>query len=233
MALAQEYSINAVTVGSTELSIISGTTTLQTNTTKGIRGLFLDASNMAKGDEYEVRIYDKVISTGTKRLAYRQTLSDAQSEIIVFPDLFLYNGWDMTIKKNAGTDRTFTASIRATTGSGLTEAYTQSALSTSTTETSLTNGTTTLASQTTAGKYQLWLDVSNLAFSGGDDLVINVYETAISGGTQRRIYQAYLYDTQPELFFTPVFTLLNGWEMTVTRVAGVARTIDASIRRVG
>jgi hypothetical protein len=49
MAISEAWSLSAVTVGSTELSIISGTTVLQTNTTAGVYQLFVDpVTNMAK-----------------------------------------------------------------------------------------------------------------------------------------------------------------------------------------
>jgi hypothetical protein len=105
--------LDGVTVGATELSVISGTTTLATDTNKGIYWLFVDASNMAKADEYAIRVYDKVEATGgTKRQIFKAILSDAQSEPFVTPPLPLGNGWDMTIQKIAGTDRAFDAEIR-------------------------------------------------------------------------------------------------------------------------
>jgi hypothetical protein len=113
MAITEEYVLNAVTVGATELSVVSGTTTLQTITTPGARQLFVDpVTNMAKGDEFKIRIYEKVKSAGTKRVIFVATLSDIQSELFVTPTLMLLNGWDMTIQKIAGTDRAFDASIR-------------------------------------------------------------------------------------------------------------------------
>ena len=112
MAITQAYSLNAVTVGATELSIVSGTTTLQTITTAGVYQLFVDASNMAKGDEYRIEIYETALSGGTKRALMASTLLGAQAEMFVTPSLILMNGWDMTIIKLAGTDRAFTASVR-------------------------------------------------------------------------------------------------------------------------
>lgn len=224
--------MSAVTISTTEISIVSGTSTLQTVTTKGIYSLYIDASNMVKGDEFEVKIYDKVISGGTKRVAFRQTISDAQSEMLVFPDIMLFNGWDMTIVKKGGSDQTFTASIRAVTGAGLSDAYTQSALTITTTEKSLISGTTTLSADTTACKIQVWADLSNLTLTDGDDLYIRIYEKCLTGGTKRQVYQAIQLDTQIELFFTPVFTVMNGWDVTAVKVNGTNKTIDAAIRKV-
>lgn len=113
MAISEPYELDGVTVGASELSIVSGTTSLQTITDDGVYQLWIDAGSMAKGDEFRVRLYEKVEGTGgTKKVFFQQTISDVQSEIFVTPTFILINGWDMTIQKIAGTDRAFDASIR-------------------------------------------------------------------------------------------------------------------------
>lgn len=113
MAISEPYELDGVTVGSSELSIVSGTTTLQTITDDGVYQLWVDSGNMALGDKFIIRIYEKVEGTGgTKKVCMSQTLSDAQTEVWVSPSLVLINGWDMTIQKTSGTDRAFDASIR-------------------------------------------------------------------------------------------------------------------------
>lgn len=113
MPISEPYELDGVTVGATELSIVSGTTSLQTITDDGVYQLWLDAGNMAKGDEFKVRLYEKVEGTGgTKKVFFQATLSDVQSEVYVTPTFVLINGWDMTLQKIAGTDRAFDASIR-------------------------------------------------------------------------------------------------------------------------
>jgi hypothetical protein len=113
MAITEPYELDGVTVGTSELSIVSGTTTLQTITDDGVYQLWIDAGNMAKGDEFIVRVYEKVEATGgTKKRVHQWSLAGVQSEIFVTPTLILMHGWDMTIQKIAGTDRAFDASIR-------------------------------------------------------------------------------------------------------------------------
>lgn len=113
MAISEPYELDGVTVGASELSIVSGTTSLQTITDDGVYQLWVDAGNMAKADEYIIRVYEKVEGTGgTKKVVLTQTLADVQSQIFVTPTLILINGWDMTLQKTAGTDRAFDASIR-------------------------------------------------------------------------------------------------------------------------
>lgn len=113
MPISEPYELDGVTVGASELSIVSGTTSLQTITDDGVYQLWVDAGTMAKGDEFRIRIYEKVEGTGgTKKVVFVATLADVQSEIFVAPQLILINGWDMTLQKIAGTDRAFDASIR-------------------------------------------------------------------------------------------------------------------------
>ena len=113
MAISEPYGLDGVTVGSTELSIVSGTTSLQTITDDGVYQLWVDAYAMAKGDEFRIRAYEKVEGTGgTKKVFCQWTLLGAQTEVFVTPSFVLINGWDFTIQKIAGTDRAFDASIR-------------------------------------------------------------------------------------------------------------------------
>lgn len=114
MAITVHAELDNVTVGATELSIISGTTTLSTDTTDGVYQLWVDDQGlMTKTEEYAIRIYEKVEETGgTKKQVFEATLKGVQSEIFVSPMLILMHGWDMTIQKIAGTDRAFDANIR-------------------------------------------------------------------------------------------------------------------------
>ncbi len=113
MAISEPYELDGVTISGTEISIVSGTSSLQTITDDGVYQLWIDASAMVKGDEFVVRLYEKVEGTGgTKRVFAKWTLLGVQSEIFVTPSFVLINGWDMTIQKIAGADAAFDASIR-------------------------------------------------------------------------------------------------------------------------
>lgn len=114
MPISEPYELDGVTISTTEISVVSGTSTLQTITDDGVYQLWVDGVGvMAKGDEFIIKIYEKVEATGgTKRVVFVATLSDAQSELFVTPMLVLMHGWDMTLMKVAGTDRAFDASIR-------------------------------------------------------------------------------------------------------------------------
>lgn len=112
MAISEAYTFSAVTVSTTEISIPSGTSSLSTITTDGIFQLWIDAANVAKGDEFRVKLYEKVKAAGTKRVFTQWSLMGVQTELFVTPSFILMQGWDMTIIKIAGTDRAFDASIR-------------------------------------------------------------------------------------------------------------------------
>jgi hypothetical protein len=113
MAISQPFSGTLATVSTTELSCVSGSSTLQNNTTAGIYQLMLDLSAMAAGDSFRIRIKEKVIAGGTQRNIEDVTLSGAQADPnYVTPSLLLVNGWDMTIVRVGGTDRAVPYSIR-------------------------------------------------------------------------------------------------------------------------
>jgi hypothetical protein len=113
MAFAAHTEQTALSVSTTELSLVSGTSTLQTVTNAaGFFVIWIDCSNLAKGDEFALKIYETVRASGTKRLAYRAVLADAQSQLIFTYSMGLLNGWDVTLQRIAGSDRTFDTSIR-------------------------------------------------------------------------------------------------------------------------
>jgi hypothetical protein len=78
VAIAELYSLNAVTVGTSELSIVSGTTSLSADTTDGVYQLYIDASNVAKSDVFKVKVYEKCLSGGTKRVYAQWSIMGVQ-----------------------------------------------------------------------------------------------------------------------------------------------------------
>lgn len=114
MAISEAYA-GSITVSTTELSLVSGTSTLQNETTDGIYQVMLDFNAMANGDSFEFRLYEKVQSSSTKRTAFLYTFRDARGAdgAIWVTDAFtLLHGWDFTLKKLSGTDRAIEYSIR-------------------------------------------------------------------------------------------------------------------------
>lgn len=112
-APTQHASMDAVTISTTEISMISGTSTLQNDTTPGTYCLVIDPANFAKGDIFEVKIKDKTRgSGGTQQVVAQFYVKNAQTQSVVYLTIPLLHGWDMTIKRTAGSDRAVTSSIR-------------------------------------------------------------------------------------------------------------------------
>jgi hypothetical protein len=73
-------------------------------TTDGIYQVFLDVSDMVGGDELQIRIYEKVQSSGTQRIIYESSLFGPQSPPVwVSSSLILMHGFDFTAKAISGT----------------------------------------------------------------------------------------------------------------------------------
>lgn len=89
----------------------SGTPTSQT--TDGIYQFFIDFGNMVAGDIYAVKLYEKYASSGTQRLIEEWVFAGAQSKpMFVSPSFVLGEGWDITVTRRAGSDRSILWSIR-------------------------------------------------------------------------------------------------------------------------
>jgi hypothetical protein len=113
MAITAAFENNA-TVGTAEYSMPAATTSgvPTSQTDDGIYQAFIDAAAMVAGDQFEVKVYEKVTSGGTQRVLLSTILTGAQAGPVVMPSLVLLHGWDMTLKKLAGTDRAIYWSIR-------------------------------------------------------------------------------------------------------------------------
>lgn len=102
---------SSATIGTTEYSLPNGSTTLTAQTDDCILQVWINFANMAAGDQYLVKVYEKV-NAGTAGVAYQATVSGAQSDLFVTPSLLVGEGWDVTVDKIAGTDRSIAWSIR-------------------------------------------------------------------------------------------------------------------------
>jgi hypothetical protein len=95
------------TVGTTEHSMTTDTAGPDADTTAGIFQPFIELHNVAAGDTFRFRVYEKSRTSGdTQRLCYSAEFTGAQaSPLWAGPSLMLGIGWDMTLTKIAGTDR--------------------------------------------------------------------------------------------------------------------------------
>lgn len=236
MAISEYASISSLSISTTELSIISGTSSLQTLTDNGVYSLWLDptGASLAKGDYFKVRVYEKVEATGgTKRVVWSTVIGNAQLKNWVFPPLMLKNGWDMTLQKLAGTDRLWDASIRGV-ACTIGEPYELDGVTVGATELSIVSGTTTLQSITDDGVYQVFVDPIQAGnpMAKGDYFRLRIYEKVIAAGVQRPVFELPWMDVQMENGVSPMLTMMHGWDATLIKFTGTDRAFDASIRRV-
>ena len=113
MAISEAFNGNP-TVTNVEYDLPSASTSVSAQTTDGIYQLFLDLNALTSTEEYRLRIYEKVQSTGTQRVVQEVIFSGAQTTepVYVSASLLLLHGWTFTLKKNQGTDRAIPFSIR-------------------------------------------------------------------------------------------------------------------------
>lgn len=106
--------IDSATISTSEYSLPADTTTgVPTSQTDDCDlQAVIDFGAMAAGDEYRIRVYEKV-NAGTQRVAYEAFVNGTQSQAAFYvPRFTLDEGWDLTVKKTAGTDRSIGWSLR-------------------------------------------------------------------------------------------------------------------------
>ncbi|NOU33853.1 MAG: hypothetical protein HOO96_38660 [Polyangiaceae bacterium] len=114
MAFTELYQGSA-SISTTEYSLTNGSTTIATVTTDAVLSVWLDLNAMAAGDEYELVLREKVTSGGTQRTLVLGTFWGTQSEFYISGPFQVLHGWDVTLRKRAGTDRTIGWSLRGVT----------------------------------------------------------------------------------------------------------------------
>jgi hypothetical protein len=111
MAISEVYT-NSATISTAEYSLPNNSTTLTPITTAGVYQVFIDLGAMTLTEQYQIRIYEKITSAGTQRVIYESIITGVMADNWVSPSLILMNGWDVTVKKLLGTDRSIGWSIR-------------------------------------------------------------------------------------------------------------------------
>lgn len=111
MAITAPYEDNA-TIGSTLYSLPNDSTTLTPITDDGVYQAIVDLSAMTTTEEYEVTILEKIQAAGSQREIYKAVISGTGVPTLVTPALMLMHGWDVQVRKLAGTDRNIGWSIR-------------------------------------------------------------------------------------------------------------------------
>jgi hypothetical protein len=114
MAITLTAFSGTYTVSTTEWSMTANTAGPNVCTTAGCFQAFVDLSALAGSDVYELNIYEKVLSAGSQKLVSSVSFSGAVAvdaagtrsiAVPVTPTLMLGIGWDMTLVKVQGTDR--------------------------------------------------------------------------------------------------------------------------------
>jgi hypothetical protein len=220
------------TIGATEWSLTTNTSfTPDADTTDGVFELWFDCSALARADRYTVKAYEKVQSSGTQRVVWAADIFNQQTDpMMVLPPLLLMHGWDFTLKKVAGTDRAITWGIKAL--GGVPTEFATGNPTVGATEYFLASASTSKTKQTSAGIYQLFLDIN--AVVKGDRYEVRVTEEARAADTVERVaFRAELLDDKVAgAYVLPALALLNGWEFSIIKIAGTDRAIPYSIRKL-
>lgn len=112
MAISEAFQ-NVQTVTATEHYLASDSTTKTDQTADGVYQCWVELNNLAAGDEYRLRVYEMVKAAGTSRVVMEWTFAGAQVEpLFVTPSLILLHGWEFSLQKLSGTDRSIEWSIR-------------------------------------------------------------------------------------------------------------------------
>jgi hypothetical protein len=112
MAISEAFT-NSATITTTERFLASNSTTATYQTDDGVYQLWLDLSNLAAGDIVSVKVYEKVASAGTSRAVLIDNVTGPlDSPHYVTPSLIMLHGWEFSLTKVTGTDRSIAWSIR-------------------------------------------------------------------------------------------------------------------------
>jgi hypothetical protein len=112
MAITEAFS-NSATIGTAERFLASNSTTATYQTDDGVYQLFIDFNNVAAGDIFQVRVYEKVTSGGAADVVYIDNVTGPlDSPHYASPSLIFLHGWEFSLTKIAGTDRVIPWSIR-------------------------------------------------------------------------------------------------------------------------
>ena len=107
MTLNIEAYAGTETVSTTEHSLPTDTAGPDAEATAGVFQPFIDLNALAAGDVFRFRVYEKCRTADTQRIIYSSEFSGAQATPLwAGPSLLLGIGWDMTLTKISGTDRT-------------------------------------------------------------------------------------------------------------------------------
>jgi hypothetical protein len=107
MTITVEAYTGSETVSTTEWSLTTDTAGPDADTNAGVYQAFVDLNALVFGDVYELKVYEKCRTGDAQRTVYSARIANGQAAPIwASPALILGVGWDMTVKKISGVDRT-------------------------------------------------------------------------------------------------------------------------------
>jgi hypothetical protein len=104
---------DAATIGATEYYLASDSTTKTSQTEDCMLQVTIDVSVLDTGDSYEWKLYEKINTV--EQVFASGVVSGAQPHPIVIPALTVGNGWEVSMKKLTGTDRSIGWTLRKVT----------------------------------------------------------------------------------------------------------------------
>jgi hypothetical protein len=106
MTITVEAHTGASTIGDTEWSLVTNSAGPNAEAASGVFQAFVDLSAMDTYDVYLLQVYEKARTGDAQHVVCSAYFEGAQDEpIAATPSLILGIGWDITIKKISGTDR--------------------------------------------------------------------------------------------------------------------------------
>ena len=112
MAITEAFA-NTATISTTEYSLPNNSTTLTPITDDGIYQVFIDMSALTATEAYKLLVKEKVTSGGGQQVVQGQTIvGNMTDDCVVLPSFVFLHGWDVTLQKLQGTDRSISWSIR-------------------------------------------------------------------------------------------------------------------------
>lgn len=100
ITLTQDFA----TIGTTEYFLASDSTTATYQTGDVILQVYLDLGALTAAEEYDIKIYEKVDGTNAEVIYYAK-VQGVQSYMWVSPSFILGVGWEVSVTKISGTDR--------------------------------------------------------------------------------------------------------------------------------
>lgn len=228
MAVTEAFS-GTESVGTTEHSLTTDTAGPDVETSDHACEIALDLSALVETEEYVLKLYEKCRAADTQRLVQAWTIEGRQVEDYwLSPYFCLLHGWDFTLTKVAGTDRTITWSIRSY---GTPTEYATGTETVGTTEWSLTTDTAGPDLATDDKAVQVWIETQ--ALTDADLFQIKMYEKVRSADSQQLAWVRNILGGQTELMYViPVRSGLHGWDVTLKKISGTDRAINWSLRSV-